>query len=686
MPSTLPTRAAVLALICLAVSTLPAAAEPTPSSDLLVPYFEVNLAGSGRTTTFAVGNADAEAAVDVLATVYTNWGIPILQEPFALEAGEVRTVNLRDWLQSGDLPSGQLGAAELAHLQAALTGQPSPKDDMFYSTQADPFDPQIAVGYVTLRVQSSPRLDVLWGDYFWIDPDQDHAEGELLVDIDPSTQCHGLCTMHRLRFLDGGAFEGGTQIVVWSNHHLNPSPTPNADIARTLVTLSAFHRESGEQFDQQDLDLLPAQVVDVGRLALGEPFGWLDLASDEPVWVGVRHSASHRYSVTMQTWCLPKAPPPNPPVGPGDPGSIDVEKSTNGDDADLPPGPQVETGSTVTWEYVVTNTGVDTLTHVAVTDDKEGAVACPKTTLAPGESMTCAKTGTASSDPDVIYENTATAVGHTPNGGQVEDTDPSHYRTRGPEVLYTLQIEKATNGQDADTAPGVTLEVGDAVTWSYVVTNTTPSDPPAEDLTGIAVTDDKEGAVTCPKTTLASGESMTCTAKHGTAAAGQYENTATVTGHPESSGDAVTDSDPSHYFASQAPPPPPPPTGDQGCTPGYWKNHTDSWTPTGYAPAQSVESVFGAAAAYPAYGAARLLQGLSFQGGTGVEGGVGNLLRAAIAALLDAAHPGVDYPRTTVGVISDVDAALASGNRDTMLSLASALDSDNNGLGGCPLN
>jgi len=55
-----------------------------------------------------------------------------------------------------------------------------------------------------------------------------------------------------------------------------------------------------------------------------------------------------------------------------------------------------------------------------------------------------------------------------------------------------------------------------------------------------------------------------------------------------------------------------------------------------------------------------------------------------VAGLLDASHSGVDYPRNPADVIADVDAALASGDRNTMLTLASAIDSDNNL--GCPLN
>ena len=64
-------------------------------------------------------------------------------------------------------------------------------------------------------------------------------------------------------------------------------------------------------------------------------------------------------------------------------------------------------------------------------------------------------------------------------------------------------------------------------------------------LTNVKVTDDRVATVTCPKATLATGESMTCTAT-GTATAGQYRNvgTASATGN----GVSVTSTDVSHYF------------------------------------------------------------------------------------------------------------------------------------------
>ncbi|MGB5440531.1 MAG: hypothetical protein WBN90_12890, partial [Gammaproteobacteria bacterium] len=78
--------------------------------------------------------------------------------------------------------------------------------------------------------------------------------------------------------------------------------------------------------------------------------------------------------------------------------AIDIEKATNGVDADDPNAgnaPQVMPGDSVTWTYVVTNTGNTTLNEVAVNDDQIGPITCPKTTLAPMKSMNCSASGTA---------------------------------------------------------------------------------------------------------------------------------------------------------------------------------------------------------------------------------------------------------------------------------------------------
>jgi hypothetical protein len=127
-----------------------------------------------------------------------------------------------------------------------------------------------------------------------------------------------------------------------------------------------------------------------------------------------------------------------------------------------------------------------------------------------------------------------------PVPGNTSMTFDSNCQPAGPSV----SVEKSTNGEDADRAPGPKVPVGSTVTWSYVVTNTG-----TVDLSNVAVTDDREGAVTCPATTLAVGASMTCTSKTGTAEAGQYTNVATVTASHASG--QVTDTDESHYFGEE---------------------------------------------------------------------------------------------------------------------------------------
>lgn len=107
--------------------------------------------------------------------------------------------------------------------------------------------------------------------------------------------------------------------------------------------------------------------------------------------------------------------------------------------------------------------------------------------------------------------------------------------------LARIDIEKSTNGRDADAAPGPSITVGSPVTWQYVVRNTG-----TVDLTNVVVSDNRSVVVNCGgQTLLAAGQSMTCTGT-GTAVLGQYENIGTVTA--QSIMGAVTDSDASHYL------------------------------------------------------------------------------------------------------------------------------------------
>jgi hypothetical protein len=116
----------------------------------------------------------------------------------------------------------------------------------------------------------------------------------------------------------------------------------------------------------------------------------------------------------------------------------------------------------------------------------------------------------------------------------------------------------------------------------------------------------------------------------------------------------------------------PPPPGGEGCTPGYWKNHTSSWAGTGYAPGDDFDATFGVNFFNPDI---TLLQAAG-QGG----GGKNALARHAVAALLNAASS-VQYDLTEAQVIALVQAAAASGNYESAKNTLEGFNEQ-----GCPLN
>ena len=185
-------------------------------------------------------------------------------------------------------------------------------------------------------------------------------------------------------------------------------------------------------------------------------------------------------------------------------------------------------GELVTYTYVVTNTGNVTLTAVNVSDPMPGlsAVDCPVSTLAPSAQVTCTATYTTTqADVDAGFvRNTATATG-TPPSGLPNPTSPAFalvIAVRTPAIGVVKQASIASFS-----APGT------QVTYTYVVTNTgnvtLHSVNVADPLPGLS-------SVTCPTTTLAPGQSESCTATYTTTQAdvdnGGVTNTATVSGTP----------------------------------------------------------------------------------------------------------------------------------------------------------
>ncbi len=218
--------------------------------------------------------------------------------------------------------------------------------------------------------------------------------------------------------------------------------------------------------------------------------------------------------------------------------AIALVKKTNGSDNNTAPGIYLRVGSTVTWTYLVTNTGNVPLSAAAVTDDKVGDVACPASYLAVGDTMTCKATGVVIAGQ---YTNVGTVIANDALGTRVTATDADNYFGSAPRMT----LVKTTNDTDNNAAPGLSIPVGSPLTWKYVVTNTGNVA-----LSNLAITDNKIAGTICSAPSLAIGASFTCS-KTGTATAGQYTNIGTATAK-DPAGATVTASDSDNYFGVNA--------------------------------------------------------------------------------------------------------------------------------------
>jgi len=116
-----------------------------------------------------------------------------------------------------------------------------------------------------------------------------------------------------------------------------------------------------------------------------------------------------------------------------------------------------------------------------------------------------------------------------------------------------------------------------------------------------------------------------------------------------------------------------------GCTPGFWKTHATTPPWGSYSPSQTVGSVFTIPAGIDqSLKNETLLVALDGQGGPTISDKATILLRAAVAALLNADNGNPVYPITKAQVISQTNAALASLNATTIINLATQLDTWNN--------
>ncbi|AKC86671.1 hypothetical protein WQ53_07755 [Pseudoxanthomonas suwonensis] len=218
-----------------------------------------------------------------------------------------------------------------------------------------------------------------------------------------------------------------------------------------------------------------------------------------------------------------------------------------------------DAGDTITYTFVVTNTGNQTLTQLVINDaNLNGPVTCDRTVLeaaGPNETATCTGVHTitqAEMDNGVI-DNTATASATPPASARVTSAPDTATvpLAAGPQIQLDKSAAAPTTAQGA--LPSVT-DAGDTIQYGFVVTNTGNVT-----LSTITLNDPSlnPAAVSCPPGQLAPGASMTCASRTYTITqanmdAGSVSNTATASGNPPS-GAAVTDDDATTTALAESP-------------------------------------------------------------------------------------------------------------------------------------
>jgi hypothetical protein len=343
-----------------------------PAATLLIPYFEVEVAEpAGLTTLLAVGNADDQPAL-ARVVLWTDWGIPTLAFDVYLAADDLQTINLRD-VFSGTLPTTggpgfagctdpvtnpTLGPDEVARLRQQHTGQPDGGSMCSGSGRAGA---GVANGYLTVDAlndcRATPRYpsdedyfetggtgvasndNVLYGDFFYADPEEDFAQGSEAVHVVADEARFGagvptfygnffsgpdarapLPTRWRARYLNGGGFDGGTDLVVWAEPGFpTPTPSPCGNRAGFIDPCQDFVLRAFDEAGQGGEPFLFGPVTEVARkfvpggpdVPVDSPFGFVELRnrviegciilpvgeSPRQSWVQALHKASGQFSV-----------------------------------------------------------------------------------------------------------------------------------------------------------------------------------------------------------------------------------------------------------------------------------------------------------------------------------------------------------------------------------------------------
>ena len=215
----------------------------------------------------------------------------------------------------------------------------------------------------------------------------------------------------------------------------------------------------------------------------------------------------------------------------------------------------IDPDDVISYEYVVTNSGLVTMTDIEINDSGPTfngipgtnmltSIICDQTTLLPGESTICRAMYTISQEDfdnavgiiDAI-ENEASTSGIDPRGDVFNSMEDDASGTIPENAsIELLKIASPISDYNGD---GI-LWVGDLITYTFTVTNTGNTH-----IDDIEVLDDNLiEPIICSTSSLAPGESMTCTAEYflteEDGEEGQVVNSATVEGISQT-GTSVSD-------------------------------------------------------------------------------------------------------------------------------------------------
>ena len=301
-------------------------------------------------------------------------------------------------------------------------------------------------------------------------------------------------------------------------------------------------------------------------------------------------------------------------------------------------------GDTINYMVEVTNTG-DVHLEVVVTDSLVGELF--NDILAASDSETFEYPYVVQEgDPDPLVNN-ATAVGTLEYLGLPNII----------EAAASLELDLVEPCIDIEkTCDPSTGAVGDIITYTIIIANTGDVD-----LENVTVTDILMGDLSAFLVDyLAVGESDTQNFDRALEDAdpNPLVNIARVDATVIILGNEVWDDDYCEVTIEE---------DFEGLTPGFWKANAEHWDAvawgcTGYSPDDLFSDVFGRTITVRARGRntitnPTLLEALNANGG-----GINALARHAVAALLNAAHPDINYPADVAYVIAATQDAIDSGD------------------------